>query len=102
MLFQSCVVYHKTPVTIEHAANEKIKTRIILKDKSIEKFKYITYENQGYFGTRVTGNGPVTIPIDVNNVYEVHIKNKTGSILLTAIPLAGMAALFTAAIIGWQ
>ena len=96
VLFQSCVVYHKTPVTMEQAAADKIKTKIVLKDKSIEKFKYITYEDQHYFGTRVTGKGHVKIPIDVNDVSEVKIKDKTASIVVTVIPLAILTALVIA------
>lgn len=95
-------MYHKTPVTIEQAAKEKIKTRIVLNDNSVEKFKYITYDSSRYYGTRITGNGNITIPIDVNDVSEVRIKSKTGSILLTAIPLAAIVAFSTAAVIGWQ
>ena len=87
---------------MEQAAQEKIKTRIVLKDKRIEKFKYITKDNEQYYGTRLTGNGPVTIPIDVNDVSEVRIKHKTGSILLTTIPLAALATFVTIGIVGWQ
>ncbi len=87
---------------MEQAAQEKIKTRIVLQDKSIEKFKYITKDNEQYYGTRLTGNGLITIPIDVNEVSEVRIKHKTGSVLLTTIPLATLATFITLAIVGWQ
>ena len=87
---------------MEQAAQEKIKTRIVMKDKRIEKFKYITNDKEQYYGTRLTGNGLVNIPIDVNDVSEVRIKHKTGSVLLTTIPLAALATFITLAIIGWQ
>lgn len=44
----------------------------------------------------MTGNGLVNIPIDVNAVSRVHVKNKTASVLVTVIPLAALTALVIA------
>ena len=55
ILCQSCVVYHKTPVTLEQAAQENTKTKILLEDGRVEKFESITHKDQQYFGTRKTG-----------------------------------------------
>ena len=96
ILCQSCVVYHKTPVTLEQAAQENRKTKIQMQDGRVEKFKFITHKDQRYFGTRMTGNGLVNIPIDVNSVSRVHVKNKTASVLVTVIPLAALTALVIA------
>ena len=94
---QSCVVYHKVPVTIEQAAKEHTKTKILLEDGRIEKFKRITYKDEQYYGTRMTGNGQVTIPININSINKVQVKNKTASILVTVIPVVALTALIIAA-----
>ena len=97
ILCQSCVVYHKTPVTMEQAAKANTKTKLLLKDGKIEKFKFVTFKDGQYYGTRITGNGTVNIPIDSNSVDKVQVKNKTASILVTVIPLAALTALVIAA-----
>ena len=96
-LFQSCAVYHKTPVTMEQATQENTKTKIHLKDGRVEKFKFITHQDGQYYGTRLTGKGPVSIPIDASAINKVQVKNKTASILITVIPLTAIAALMIAA-----
>lgn len=96
ILCQSCVVYHKTPVSIEQAAEEETKTKILLKNGSIEKFKYITHENNQFYGVRMTGNGLVNIPLEVDAISNIQVKNKTGSVLVTVIPLAALTALVIA------
>ena len=90
------MVYHKTPVSIGQAVEEETKTKILLNNGSTERFKYITHENEQFFGVRMTGNGLVNIPIDVNSVSRVHVKNKTASVLVTVIPLAALTALIIA------
>ena len=92
ILCQSCVVYHKTPVTLEQAVQENTKTKILLEDGRVEKFKFVTQKDQQYFGTRMTGNGYVDIQIDENAVSKVQVKNKTASILVTVIPLAALTS----------
>ena len=106
-LFQSCVVYHKTPVTMEDAVQAETKTKVFLKDGRVEKFKSVTNQDGQFYGTRITGNGLVTIPLDVDSISQVQVKNKTASILVTVIPLAALTALVIAAAnfsvggIGW-
>ena len=98
ILCQSCVVYHKTPVTLEQAARENTKTKIVLEDGRVEKFKSITHRDQQYFGTRKTRFDQVNIPIDVNAVSEVRVKNEKASGVLTAVTV--IAALGTLVWIG--
>jgi hypothetical protein len=90
------VVYHKTPVTLEKAVEEKTKTKILLKDGNIEKFKYIAHENDQFYGVQMTGNGLVNIPLDVDAISNIQVKNKTSSVLVTVIPLAALTALVIA------
>ena len=89
-------MYHKTPVTLDQAAREKTKTKIVLEDGRVEKFKSITNQDGRYYGNRMTGDGLLTIPVDIDSISEVHVKNKTASILVTIIPLAALTALVIA------
>ena len=50
LLFQSCVVYHKTPTTLEKAAQEQIKTKVTNTNGDIFKYKYITLEEGQFYG----------------------------------------------------
>ncbi|MGA9239730.1 hypothetical protein [Robiginitalea sp.] len=101
ILCQCCVVYHKTPVTLEQAVQENTKTKILLEDGRVEKFKFVTHKDQQYFGTRMTGNGYVDIQIDENAVSKVQVKHKTASILVTVIPLAALTALVIVPVISF-
>ena len=85
ILCQSCVVYHKTPVTLEQAVQENTKTKILLEDGRVEKFKAIIRKDQHYFGMRKTGFDQVSIPINVNAVSEVRVKNEKASGVFTAV-----------------
>ncbi len=85
ILCQSCVVYHKTPVTLEQAVQENTKTKILLEDGRVEKFNSITFKDQQYFGARKTSFDQVSIPINVNAVSEVRVKNEKASGVFTAV-----------------
>jgi hypothetical protein len=53
MLFQSCVVYHKAPSSLEQAAQEKVRSKVWFTNEVQDfpsKYKYIVYENDQYFG----------------------------------------------------
>jgi hypothetical protein len=87
---------------MEQAVAEKTKTKILLKDGSTEKFKYIARENDQYYGARQTGNGLVNIRVDVDSISKVQVKNKTLSVLVTVIPLAAITAFMIAAANAWS
>mgnify|MGYP001553939083 CR=1 FL=1 len=92
-LTQSCVVYRQSPVSLEQAVQEETRTRILMKDGKVEKFKRITQEDEQYNGIRMTGKGPVTVPIDINSIDEIRVKNKGASIFVTVLPFAALTAL---------
>ena len=92
ILCQSCVVaYHKTPVSLEEAAQKKTRTKILLKDGRVERFNYVYFEDQRYYGTRKTGKGDLRITINESTVNEVRVKNKAATdiinVVMVAIPI---------------
>jgi hypothetical protein len=61
---------------LQKATQKKTKTKIVLTDGRVERFNYLHFEDQQYFGTRKTGNVHIRIPIDEGAVNEVRVKNK--------------------------
>ncbi|MBC2838848.1 hypothetical protein [Robiginitalea sp. SC105] len=104
ILFQSCTVYQKQSVSLKEAAEADTKTRIVMADCRIVKYKYITYKDQAYFGIRTvklaptrrpvsaynkpTGSAPKEViaePLRPDEVNAVNLRNKKASNWLTGI-----------------
>jgi ATP-dependent Zn protease len=94
MLFQSCVVYHKTPTTLEKASQEQIKTKVTNNEGETIKFKYITYEDGVYYGVNKKSGELIKTPLDKQYVETVLLKNKSAStwvtVLVIAVPIIGI------------
>ena len=96
MLFQSCVVYHKTPTTLEKASQEQIKTKITNANGETLKYKYIAYEEGVYYGyVEQDWAEFIKVPLNKEDILSVKTKNKTASTLITisviAIPVLAFA-----------
>lgn len=79
MLFQSCVVYHKTPTTLEKSSQEKIKTKVTNSDGTVFKYKYITYDDGKFYGVNVKSGEQIKTPLQTSEVTQVLSQNKSGS-----------------------
>ena len=98
MLFQSCVVYHKTPTTLEKASQEQIKTKVTTTDGDVSKYKFISYEEGVYYGNVEIEYGEFKkIPLDAEDIINIRTKSKSASTLVTvlaiAVPVIGIAAI---------
>ena len=82
-LLQGCVVYHKTPVSLEQAAKAGTKAKIVMSDGSLAKYKYITEIKGKYYGVNKKSGMWVETPTNINPDTEVFLKNKPTSRLLT-------------------
>ena len=98
MLFQSCVVYHKTPTTIQQASQEQIRTKIIKTNGEKSKYKYITYEEGQFLGVIKKSGELDKNPLSEQEITKVLIENKSASKWATVGVLA-YAALGVFAII---
>ena len=99
MLFQSCVVYHKTPTTLEKASQEQIKTKVTHTNGEVSKYKFITYENGVFYGNVEKEWGEfIKVPLDSEDIINVRMKNKTASTLVTIAIITIPALAFAA----WQ
>ena len=101
MLFQSCVVYHKTPTTLEKASQEQIKTKVTNNEGETIKFKYIAYEDGVFYGVNKKSGEIIKTPLDKQYVETVLIKNKSAStwvtVLVIAVPVITIAILVATA-----
>lgn len=99
MLLQGCVVYHKTPVSLDQAARAGTKAKIVKADGSLAKYKYITEINGEYYGVSKKSGMWVETPTNINPKSEVFLKNVNaskwatwGMILTPALALGIFAA----------
>ena len=94
MLFQSCVVYHKTPTTLEKASREQVKTKVTKTNGDIFKYKFITYEDGVFYGVNVDPGGvqesieTARTPLNEVDVDGVFLKNKSASTWVTILSFA--------------
>jgi len=95
ILLQGCVVYHKTPSTLEQARQENIKTKIMTTDNETSKYKYITYEEGTFYGVNKKSGELVKTPLIQEEVTEVLTKNEKASTLWTVIAI-GVPVVFLA------
>lgn len=93
MLLQSCVVYHKTPSTLEEASQARMKTKVTLTNGTEIKFKSLTKEEGQYFGTQKVSGEMQQILVRPEDVRNVQLKNKTASTFATigaiVVPIVG-------------
>lgn len=106
ILFQSCTVYKSANVTLDEAV--KADTNVIVKtnDNRTLKFKRIAFEDGSYYGVNESYKDDPFVHyykeltkthIDVENVENIRIKNKTMSTIIPfAIPLVLLGSLILA------
>ena len=99
LLFQSCVVYHKTPTTLEKASQERIKTKITNIEGETFKYKYVTFEEGQFYGVHEPEEFGefVKVPLESEDIINVRTKNKYAStwvtILVITVPALAIVAL---------
>ena len=99
LLFQSCVVYHKTPTTIQQASQEQIRTKIIKTNGEISKYKYITSEDGTFYGVKLKSGEWIKTPLDQKEIAQVLTKNISTSKTLTIVVLSLVGLYIVGAVI---
>ena len=91
ILFQSCVVYHKTPTSLEKASQERIKAKVATTDQQTFKYKYITYKDGQFYGVKKKSGELIKTPLSKENTLKVVLKNRSastwGTVSLIATPV---------------
>lgn len=93
MLCQSCVIYHKTPSTLEQASEERIKTKIINANGATLKYMYIEYKDGMYYGVNKKSGTLVRVPLKEEEV-TVLLKNQTATTLTSLAIIGGSVLVF--------
>jgi hypothetical protein len=88
VLFQGCVVYHKTPTTLEQAQQEGVKTKITSTLEKTIAYKYITIEEGVYYGVNKQSGELVKTPLSEDYIASIYTKNEKASTLWTVIAIA--------------
>ena len=84
MLLQGCTVYKKPSVTMQEAVQEQVRTKVKTAKENFS-FRYITYENDNYYGVKKSNGELNKIRLDEEYIESIHLKNKPLSIFLTII-----------------
>jgi len=84
ILFEGCTVYKKQNVTMQAAAQEQVRTKVKTTNENFS-FRYITYENDNYYGVKKSNGELNKIRLDEEYIESIHLKNKPLSIFLTII-----------------
>lgn len=93
VLMQSCVVYHKTPTTLEQASNERIKTKITNANGATHKYQYIENKDGVYYGVNKKSGTLVRIPLKEEEV-TVWLKNQTATTWTSLAVIGGSVLVF--------
>ena len=102
ILFNSCVVYHKTPTSLEKASQERIKAKVTTTDQQIFKYKYIAYEDGQFYGVKKKSGEFIKTPLSEEDTLKVVLKNRSastwGTVSLIATPVMAIIIVFIASV----
>ena len=91
ILFQSCVVYQNTSVSLEKAAKEQLKTKVKTNTNKTYKFQRIGFENGEFYGLQKIKGEIVRVSLQDNEISKILLKDKTMSTILnTGLPVVGL------------
>ena len=94
ILLQGCVVYQKSPTSLEAVSQEKIRTKVETIDGKTQKFKHVVFEAGTFYGIKQVSGKLVKIPLNKEDIESIYAKNKTASTVLTLTPLVLITGLF--------
>lgn len=82
-LFQSCRVYHRDSVTLDHAVKQEKRVKIKTIDNKTLKFKKLIYEEGKYFGIKPSTfmDTVYKVPLDQSKLQNIRLHNKALSIV---------------------
>ena len=83
ILFQSCAVYQKTPVSLEQASKQDVRAKI--KTKTNESFLVlkIIYEDDKYYGLQRVNGEKIRITLHADDTNSIRLHDKTLSTVLS-------------------
>lgn len=98
IVFQSCRVYKKNPITIDEAVKSERRIKIKTLDNNKFKFKRVIIEESNYYGIKRVNGDLEKVPIMLNTIDNIRVHNKTmsivyGSVIAIVISFVTIAAI---------
>ncbi len=88
-LFQSCVVYEKSSVSLDWAAKQELRAKVEMKTNETYKFKRISFENQHYYGIQKINGDIIKTPLQADKLNKIQLQNKSTSTIATITAVLG-------------
>ena len=89
MFFQSCVVYEKSSVSLELAAQQERKAKVKTINNQTYKFKLIRFENDQFYGIQKVNGEVIKTPLEADKLNEIQLQNKSTSTITTITTVLG-------------
>jgi len=93
ILFQSCAVYQKTPVSLEQASKQDVRAKI--KTKTNESFLVlkIIYEDDKYYGLQRVNGEKIRIALHADDINSIRLIETSPNFRSILLPLGIILAL---------
>lgn len=95
VILQGCTIYKQQNITLESAAIQGAKVKVVTKDNKTQKYLYITSVNDEYFGVIKGKDGLLKIPLQQENIKNINIKNKAASLAVNILASFGILSAVT-------
>jgi hypothetical protein len=89
ILFQSCVVYEKSSVSLEWAAKQERKVKVETINNQNYKFNFIRFENDKFYGIKKVNGEIIKTPLEDDKLNKIHLQNKSTSTIATITTVLG-------------
>ena len=87
-MFQSCVGYQSTSISLEQAAKEQKRTKIRTSSNNKYYYEKIVLEEGQFYGIKKLNKNMVKIPLDTNEINDVYLQSKSKSSWMTIVAIA--------------
>lgn len=99
LLFESCSIYKKTPITIEEASTGDKSVLIIINDGTKLSLSKIEKIDGKYYGTKQINDQTITLPLNEEEILKIRQKDKRASRFVTIASIVTGVALITTIIL---
>jgi hypothetical protein len=88
-LFQSCVVYEKSSVSLDWAVKQERKAKVETINNQTYKFKRIKSDKDQFYGIQKLNGDIIKTPLQADNLNKIQLQNKSASTIATIVTVLG-------------
>jgi hypothetical protein len=89
ILFQSCVVYEKSSVSLEWAVKQERKAKVETITNQTYKFKQIKSDKDQFYGIQKLNGDIIKTPLQANEINKIQLQDKSTSTIATITTVLG-------------